>query len=152
MKGLKKIGLILMSIIPESILDACLTPVCPFIVINFLPYEPTGKYTALITTAVYVPLLLTSYVWGLYADKVSKKHILLLFILIGTISTIMIGTSKSFTVLYLSRFLMGLFGSGSTIVKSLIGEEFADELGWGYSIYGSVYGITGILGLLWAFC
>ncbi|KAI8892206.1 major facilitator superfamily domain-containing protein, partial [Globomyces pollinis-pini] len=145
--------ILLLSIIPEAFMDGLFYPLIPYILsnlntnINLIPI-----YTGLLKSTFNLPLLFTASVWGHYSDLNYKntKFILIISLLIGTIATLIIGLSNSIYPIFLARFLMGTFGSNSSIAKSMIAKLTIDQSkrSWAYSCYGAVYGIFGYLGLL----
>jgi MFS family permease len=66
-------------------------------------------------------------------------------LVVCALSILVLGFSKSYIVTLLCRFSAGLFGANSTVAKGYIGDLARDQRlrAWGYSMYGSVYGISG---------
>lgn len=141
-----EIILIIIAIVPEGILEAMLIPLFPYIASSF--NSDNGIDSGLLTSAFYMPLFFMNVIWGTVSDAHGRKPVLLAGLVIGLVSALMISEAKTFTVVFLGRLLAGFFGSNSTIAKSMIGDisTGSKELSWAYSIYGAVYGFSGILG------
>jgi MFS family permease len=146
----QQILILLFALFPEAILESTLIPLYPFMVRHLLdiPESQVGYYSGLLGSAFYMPLFLTNILWGGVSDRMGKKPVLLagLFVCLGT--TILIGLSSSFTIAVLCRFIAGVFGANSTVSKGMLGTMNPDQesRGLAYSWYGSVYGISGIIG------
>ncbi|KAJ3071264.1 hypothetical protein HDU98_005610 [Podochytrium sp. JEL0797] len=169
--------LLLFALLPEAITETMLAPLTPFIIRMLstdLPIEQrdaeVGKragdlglygslsdqttdvvFLGLLTGVFYLPLLVMNIVWGAMSDSMGRKPILLLGLLFGGLSTFTLGVNKtSFTVALLCRFLAGVFGGNSTVAKGALGEIHSTEKGrsWAYSLYGSLYAVSGICGPL----
>lgn len=141
-----EILLIIIAIAPEGILEAMLIPLFPYIASSF--NADNGINTGLLTSAFYMPLFIMNIAWGMISDAHGRKHVLLAGLMIGLISALMISEANDFKTVFIARLLAGIFGSNSTIAKSMIGDfsKTSKELAWAYSTYGAVYGFSGILG------
>ncbi|KAJ3270472.1 hypothetical protein HDV01_007779 [Terramyces sp. JEL0728] len=109
--------LLVSTVIPETLLDSILTPLYPFVIRHMIPELPEEQL------GYYLGLIRIFY----------NAPMLVTNLLWGRLSDMLVA---------------GIFGSNSTIVKAMIGD-FAPDLetrSWGYAIYGSVFGITGIIG------
>jgi MFS family permease len=58
----------------------------------------------------YLPLLIMNLVWGGLSDRIGRKTILYLGLIMNFICAIVFGTTKSFNVLIAFRFIQGMFG------------------------------------------
>ena len=146
-----KIYLLCFLLIPETVLDNTLSPLYPFIARHLLPNNPhVGYYAGLLQSTFYFPLLIMNILWGLASDKFGRKPILIIGIIAMTTFSLILSVSESYSLTLICRFAMGVFGSNSTITKSFIGDISKDQRirSWGYAMYGSVFGICGILGPL----
>jgi MFS family permease len=144
-----KVWILLAGLLPEAIIDSTLTPLYPFIVRQVIPgEEEVGYYAGLLGSAFYLPLFLMNLVWGALSDKVGRKPILLISIFICFLTTLVLGFSQSFGLTLSCRLLAGLFGASSTVAKGMIGDIARDQRdrAWAYAMYGSVYGLSGLLG------
>ncbi|KAI8895779.1 major facilitator superfamily domain-containing protein [Globomyces pollinis-pini] len=142
---------LLSSVIPEAIFEHIIGPLYPYIVRHLLPNEPEtniGFYTGLLGSAVNLPLLVMNLVWGKFSDMYGRKPVLVIGLVGSCIISIWLGLSESYTVTLLSRLASGLFFSNATVAKGMIGDIVRDQKTrtWGYSMYGAVYGISGIVG------
>jgi MFS family permease len=149
----ERILLVLFGLLPEAIFDSTLIPLFPFIVRHLLPNEPesnVGYYTGILGSSFYMPLFIMNVVWGAASDRVGRKPILLIGMLVSMLTTLGLGLSLSFPLTLGCRVVAGLFGANSTIAKGMIGDISRDQRAraWGYAMYGSVYGLSGILGPL----
>ncbi|KAJ3028065.1 UNVERIFIED_CONTAM: hypothetical protein HDU68_002516, partial [Siphonaria sp. JEL0065] len=89
--------------------------------------------------------------WGALSDRMGRVPILILGLIFGGLTTFILGfNSTSFTIALLCRFLAGVFGGNSAVAKGGLGEIHASEAGraWAYSLYGSLYAVSGIVGPL----
>ena len=81
---------------------------------------------------------------------IDGQPVLLGGLCIGAISAFILSFSQSYTLSFFARLLAGIFGSNSTVAKSMIGDiaTTPQETAWGYSAYGAVFGFSGIVGPL----
>ncbi|RKO98017.1 MFS general substrate transporter, partial [Caulochytrium protostelioides] len=112
--------------------------------------DQIGYYAGLLGSCFYAPLFVMNIAWGLASDRVGRKPVLLLGVLVGGCASLMLSLSSHFWVPFAARLLAGLFGANSTVTKGHLGALMPDEVerSWAYGIYGSVYGIMGIVGPL----
>ncbi|KAJ3268872.1 hypothetical protein HDV01_002130 [Terramyces sp. JEL0728] len=148
-----KIIILLTSLIPEAVVDGTIIPLFPFMVRFLLPDEPessVGYHAGLLGSAFYLPLFLMNVVWGGASDKYGRKPILLVGLAACAIVTLILGFSQSFALTWICRFVAGFFGANSTVAKGMIGDIARDQRSrtWGYVFYGSVYGVTQMIGPL----
>ena len=144
---------LLFALLPEAILEGVLIPQYPYIVKFLLPNEleeNIGHYVGILGSAFYLPLFVMNLFWGAASDKIGPKPILIAGLIVCLITTIGFGLAQNFWILVFLRFLSGIFGANSTVAKGMIGETFRnqDARAWSYSLYGSVYGVSGIIGPL----
>ncbi|KAI9208447.1 major facilitator superfamily domain-containing protein [Polychytrium aggregatum] len=143
---------VLGTIVPEAILEAMLIPLYPFMVRSMMKDSVTdiGYYVGLLGSAFYFPLLFMNLVWGGVSDRYGRKPVLIIGLVVCGICTFTIGTTSSFWVAWMCRFMAGFFGGSSTVAKGMLGEIFTNETdrAWGYAMYGTVYGVAGIVGPL----
>jgi MFS family permease len=149
----RKIIYLLAGLIPEALLESTLVPLFPYITKHLLPNEKEadlGRYSGLLGSSFYLPLFLMNLVWGYFSDKYGRKKILIIGLVMMGLTTIGLGFSESFYLTLFCRFVAGLFGANSTVTKGYIGHLARDQRSraWGYAMYGSVYGISGMLGPL----
>jgi MFS family permease len=149
----KKILILLFGLLAEAILESTLIPLFPFIVRHLKPDEDeslVGYYSGLLGSSFYLPLFIMNLVWGAASDKYGRKPILVIGLIATGLTTVGLGLSQSYKVTLLFRFLAGVFGANSTVSKGFIGDIARDQRtrAWGYSIYGAIYGLSGILGPL----
>lgn len=148
----RQIILLLVSIIPESILESTLIPLYPFIVRHLLPNEPEsaiGYYTGMLGSAFYLPLFVMNLFWGSLSDRIGRKPVLVAGLVACLITTVATGISSSYSMVVACRFIAGCFGANSTVVKGAIGDLSARNqklLAWGFTAYGSLFSMAGILG------
>ena len=147
----QQIFILLLSLIPEAILESILIPLYPYIVRHLLPNEPEqniGHYVGLLGSAFYFPLFFMNLIWGTLSDRIGAKPILLMGLVVCFITTIIIGTTNSYTMVWFCRFFAGVFGANSTVAKGMLGNlaREAESRAWGYAMYGSVYGLSGFIG------
>ncbi|KAI8897545.1 major facilitator superfamily domain-containing protein [Globomyces pollinis-pini] len=148
-----QVFVLLTSLIPEAILESTLIPLYPFMVRYLLPGEPEstiGVYTGYLGSAFYLPLFIMNLVWGALSDRYGRKPILMMGLIVLLITSILLGFSQTYGLTLACRFAAGLFGANSTVAKGMIGDIARDgrSRAWGYAMYGSVYGLSGMLGPL----
>ena len=81
---------------------------------------------------------------GLLVDKVNRKKLLLSSMFIWSLSTVISGTTNSFGVLFLMRFILGLFVSATEPAGySLLGDFFPRKV---RTTANSAIGIGGYMG------
>ncbi|KAJ3046304.1 hypothetical protein HDV00_000118 [Rhizophlyctis rosea] len=147
----RQVYLLLMSIIPEAILESALVPLYVFMVkaqSGDQSEDGVGYRAGLLPSAFYGPLFLMNMVWGSASDKIGRKPILVAGLVVGFACALTLGFSTTYVLTFMCRFVAGLFGANSTVAKGMLGEIFNDDTGraWGYAMYGSVYGMSGIVG------
>ncbi|KAJ3291872.1 hypothetical protein HDU79_001979 [Rhizoclosmatium sp. JEL0117] len=150
--------LLLLSLLPEAITETMLRPLVPFM-IRMLSKDldgdrlesEVGIRAGLFGGVFYMPLLVMNIVWGAASDSLGRKPILLMGLLFGGLTTIALGlNTSSFQLALVCRFLAGIFGGNSTVAKGALGEIHSDAKGrsWAFSLYGSLYAFSGIVGPL----
>jgi MFS family permease len=143
--------ILLSGLIPEAILESTLIPLYPFMIRHLLPQEvEIGHYAGLLGSAFYLPLFLMNLVWGAASDRIGRKPILLVGILVCFATSLILGFSESYYLTLCCRLVAGFFGANSTVAKGMIGDLARDTRtrAWSYAMYGSVYGLSGFLGPL----
>ncbi|RKO92839.1 major facilitator superfamily domain-containing protein [Blyttiomyces helicus] len=146
-----QVAVLLTSILPEAILEATLVPLYPFIVRYLLPGEhDVGYKVGLLSSAFYLPLFVTNVLWGWASDRVGRKPVLLAGLAVCALTSLLLALATTYTVVFSARLLAGLFGANSTVAKGALGELLQGPAArsWGYSMYGALFGISGMLGPL----
>ncbi|KAI9319547.1 major facilitator superfamily domain-containing protein [Obelidium mucronatum] len=150
--------LLLLYVLPEAITESMIDPLIPYL-IRYLSFDVpadeleavVGGRSGLFGGVFYLPLLVTNIFWGTLSDIIGRKPVLIIGLFFSALTTFVLGiNTSSFVVALLCRFLAGVFGSNSTVAKGALGEIHLDETGrsWAYSLYGSLYAFSGIVGPL----
>ena len=152
-KSKKQIYLLLFGLFPEAFLEGIVIPLFPFMVRFLYPTAPEtdiGFYTGMLGSAFYLPLFIMNLIWGAASDTYGRKPIIVLGIVITILTTSVLAFSQLFWITFMCRFVAGLFGSNSTVAKGMIGDVARDQKAraWGYALYGSVYGLSSMVGPL----
>jgi MFS family permease len=145
----RQVLLALAGLLPETLLDSTLTPLYPYIAKHFFPISDSktiSQISSLLASAFYLPLFISNTVWGALSDRIGRKICLVISMIVCLVTTVALSLSPSFEWAFSSRFIAGIFGAYSTVVKGMIGTIEPQYLGWGYAVYGSIFGISGILG------
>ncbi|KAK5671851.1 hypothetical protein QVD99_001682 [Batrachochytrium dendrobatidis] len=145
----RQTALLLLAIIPEALFDALLIPLYPFVVKHLLPDESNiGQYVGLMASSFYLPLFVMNLVWGGISDRYGRKPVLIIGLVACLVTTLGIGLSQSFWLTITFRFIAGVFGANSTVAKGMLGDISSDDASrsTAYALYGSIYGISGIVG------
>lgn len=156
---------LLATIFPEAVIEYLVTPLLPFMVRSFAASNSAagagaaasdknvGYLTGLLGSSFYAPLLVTNAMWGGLSDHIGRKPVLVLGLIFGGLSTFVLGLSRTFWLAFLCRFVAGIFGANSTVVKGRLGE-CSDEVqrAWGYSMYGALFGLGEIALLIFERC
>ncbi|KAI8909506.1 major facilitator superfamily domain-containing protein [Gorgonomyces haynaldii] len=133
----RQLFVLLYAITPEAILEAVLIPLFPFLVKQLLPNEKEediGHYVGLLGSAFYLPLFLMNVVWGSLSDHHGRKPILLSGLVVFLATSLVIGIAQEYQTVWLC----------------MLGDmaKTDSQRAWGYAMYGSVYGLAGIVGPL----
>ncbi|KAJ3071261.1 hypothetical protein HDU98_005607 [Podochytrium sp. JEL0797] len=149
---------LLLYVLPEAITETMLDPLIPYMIRSLSTDVPPdqldaviGGRSGLLGGVFYLPLLVMNIFWGTLSDVLGRKPILILGLLFSALTTFVLGiNTTSFVIALFCRFMAGVFGSNSTVAKGALGEIHLDEKGrgWAYSLYGSVYAFSGIVGPL----
>ncbi|KNC96465.1 uncharacterized protein SPPG_08057 [Spizellomyces punctatus DAOM BR117] len=141
--------LLLLALVPEGILEAMLIPLYPYLVrATGVDEGSVGYYAGLLSSAFYGPLFVTNVVWGGISDRYGRRRVLLLGASFGFLAAVLLSIGQRLELLFVARLLAGTFGANSTVTKGTLGLLWGDDDGraWAYSMYGGVYGVSGILG------
>ncbi|KAJ8692199.1 hypothetical protein PTI98_009534 [Pleurotus ostreatus] len=86
----------------------------------------TGYYAGAIESVFFVAECLTVVYWGRLSDRIGRKPVMLIGLVGLAISMITFGLSKSYWVLFLSRFIQGMSNGNMGMAKNII-AEITDE-------------------------
>jgi len=84
--------------------------------------EDIGFYVGLLGSAFYCSLCITNIFWGHLSDKFGRKPILLCNIVGTCIGTIIFGSSQTFPIALLGRFIAGTCSANGTVAKGMLGD------------------------------
>ncbi|KAF4570977.1 hypothetical protein EYR36_008304 [Pleurotus pulmonarius] len=86
----------------------------------------TGYYAGAIESIFFVAECLTVVYWGRLSDRIGRKPVMLIGLMGLAISMITFGLSKSYWLLFLSRFIQGMSNGNMGMAKNII-AEITDE-------------------------
>ncbi|KAF9499984.1 MFS general substrate transporter [Pleurotus eryngii] len=86
----------------------------------------TGYYAGAIESIFFVAECLTVVYWGRLSDRIGRKPVMLIGLMGLAISMITFGLSKSYWLLFLSRFIQGMSNGNMGMTKNII-AEITDE-------------------------
>ncbi|KAJ3075396.1 hypothetical protein HDU98_008225 [Podochytrium sp. JEL0797] len=147
----KAVVLLLLTVMPEVMIHSMLSPTYPYMVKHLLPDEDRiGYYAGLLQSAYFMPTIVCAPVMGFLSDKYGRKPVLLAGLAGYGCGTMLLGLSTTFNASLFSLFFTGCFAGNTIVAKGMIGELTKDDRAraLGYSWYGIVYGICGVLGAI----
>ncbi|KAI9331739.1 major facilitator superfamily domain-containing protein [Obelidium mucronatum] len=128
-----------------------LGPTYPYMVKFLLPGEDRiGYFAGLLQSAYFLPTIVCAPVMGFLSDKYGRKPVLLCGLMGYGFGTMLLGLSTSFHMSLFSLFFTGCFAGNTIVAKGMIGELTKDDKSraLGYSWYGIVYGVCGVIGAI----
>ncbi|OUM60711.1 hypothetical protein PIROE2DRAFT_34146, partial [Piromyces sp. E2] len=145
-----QVFLALLCVLPEAFADSLTIPYIYNMVKEFgvaEKEEDIGFYVGLLGSAFYFSLCITNIFWGHLSDKFGRKPILLCNIIGTCIGTIVFGSSQTFLVALLGRFIAGSCSANGTVAKGMLGDVIDEsQRTIGYSFYGVTWGIASMVG------
>ena len=121
-------------------------PMLPFMVESYhvaRHEEDLGAWVGTAGAAVSVGQLLSSFFWGIAADKFGRRPVMLLGMVNSTFSVLVFGTSTTYAQCVAGRFLSGLLNGNAGVVKTYIGETTEKrEQVKAFSIFALAFGIA----------
>ncbi|ORX55346.1 MFS general substrate transporter [Piromyces finnis] len=147
-----QVFLALLCVLPEAFADSLTVPYIYNMVKDFKvakKEEDIGFYVGLLGSAFYFSLCITNIFWGHLSDKFGRKPVLLCNIVGTCIGIIVFGSSQSFFVALLGRFIAGSCSANGTVAKGMLGDVIDEsQRTIGYSFYGVTWGIASMVGPL----
>jgi len=147
-----QVFLALLCVLPEAFADSLIVPYIYNMVKEFgvaKKEEDIGFYVGLLGSAFYCSLCITNIFWGHLSDKFGRKPILLCNIVGACTGTVVFGSSQSFPIALLGRFIAGTCSANGTVAKGMLGDIIDEsQRTIGYSFYGVTWGIAGMVGPL----
>ncbi len=109
-------------------------------------------YAALLGTVTTVSGISTAFIWGYVADKISRKKLLAIAVLVGEIPTFLTAFSRSYWELLFYRSFTGIGLSGSfPIAKALVADIYpAEKRGRGFAFITAATGGGSLAGMVMA--
>jgi len=147
-----QVFLALLCVLPEAFADSLTVPYIYNMVKEFgvaEKEEDIGYYVGLLGSAFYLSLCITNIFWGHLSDKFGRKPILLCNIVGTCIGTIVFGSSQTFHIALLGRFIAGSCSANGTVAKGMLGDVIDEsQRTIGYSFYGVTWGLASMIGPL----
>jgi len=147
-----QVFLTLLCVIPEAFADSLIIPYIYNMVKDFSvaeKEEDIGFYVGLLGSAFYFSLCITNIFWGHLSDKLGRKPVLLYNIVGTCIGTIVFGSSQTFIIALLGRFIAGSCSANGTVAKGVLGDVIDEsQRTIGYSFYGVTWGLSAMIGPL----
>ncbi|KAJ3224859.1 hypothetical protein HDU81_008277 [Chytriomyces hyalinus] len=152
----KRMGVVLVCVMPEVLIYHMLHPMYPYIVQSLLksdsgaPTEHVGYYTGLLQSAYFLPSIVSAPMLGAWSDNAGRKRVLLVGLAGYGLGSLMLGVGSMFATAVLAMITMGFFSGNATVAKGMIGDLASDDRtrAAGYSAYGIAYAVCSILGAL----
>ncbi|KAJ3230134.1 hypothetical protein HDU81_004749 [Chytriomyces hyalinus] len=153
----KRMGVVLVCVMPEVLIYHMLHPMYPYIVQSLLskgaadtPTEHIGYYTGLLQSAYFLPSIVSAPMLGAWSDSAGRKRVLLVGLAGYGLGSLMLGVGTMFATAVLAMITMGFFSGNATVAKGMIGDLASDDRtrAAGYSAYGIAYAVCSILGAL----
>ncbi|KAI8834409.1 major facilitator superfamily domain-containing protein [Chytriomyces cf. hyalinus JEL632] len=153
---IKRMGVVLVCVMPEVLIYHMLHPMYPYIVQSLLstdaatPTEHIGYYTGLLQSAYFLPSIVSAPMLGAWSDSAGRKRVLLVGLAGYGLGSLMLGVGTMFATAVLAMITMGFFSGNATVAKGMIGDLASDDRtrAAGYSAYGIAYAVCSILGAL----
>ncbi|UNI13902.1 hypothetical protein JDV02_000597 [Purpureocillium takamizusanense] len=92
-----------------------------------LPESDVGFYSGLIESIFSATQMVVLIFWGLLADRVGRKPILLVSLVGMTIGPALFGVARSIWQMILFRSLAGVFSGSSLIIRTMMGDHSTPE-------------------------
>ncbi|TPX48145.1 hypothetical protein SeLEV6574_g02208 [Synchytrium endobioticum] len=140
--------LLLLTILPEGMLDAMLAALLPFMLRLAVSEQMVGFCVGYISSAFYLPLLVMNYVWGATADRYGRYPVLIAGLVVMISTSLYLSFATTFWGIFIARFVAGIFGANSTIAKGTIGLIHQDNSARAvyFALYSVLYGGAGLVG------
>ncbi|PWY95192.1 MFS general substrate transporter [Aspergillus sclerotioniger CBS 115572] len=131
----------------EPISATMLFPFVYFMVKDFDPsdVEHIGLRAGLVTTAFFIPQMITTIPYGIISDRYGRKPVLLAGLIGSAVFLGLFGLSRSLPWAIASRVLCGFFNGNSPITRTVAGE-IADRAHLNQGKVFAIFGLTGALG------
>lgn len=81
-----------------------------------------GQLTGFCSGLLNIGQALTSFLWGMAADRVGRKKVIYIGLSATALSTLMLGLSVNYTMACLARLLGGLLNGTIGTLKTIVGE------------------------------
>lgn len=105
-----------------------------------------GLYVGVAASAFAVAQIASAFAWGVLADRVGRRPVLLLGMCGSSIAVLVYGTAKTYWQLVLGRALGGLLNGNSPVVKTYVGEithkDFQPQV---FGLFALTFGISSAL-------
>ncbi|RAL01131.1 MFS transporter [Aspergillus ibericus CBS 121593] len=143
-RTLTMVGLIALM---EPISATMLFPFVYFMVKDFDPsdVEHIGFRAGLITSAFFIPEIITTIPYGIISDRYGRKPVLLAGLLGSAIFLCLFGLSRSLTWAIASRAMCGFFNGNNPITRTVAGEV-AERAHLDEGKVFAIFGLTAALG------
>jgi len=124
---------------PSRIIDACAT-------------SEFYYYAGLVGMIPTLSGILTTFIWGYLADKLSRRMLFAVAVLVGEVPCFLTGFARSYYELLVLRALTGIGINGAApVARALVADIYPpDKRGKGYAVYNFSTGFGVLLGMLMA--
>lgn len=124
----------------------------PYMVHDFYPalsMKALGNKAGFLGSAFSAGSLVGNFMWGIAADRVGRRPVLLCGLVGTAVSAILFGFSGNFYMAVFSRFLWGLLNGNIGVSKTYMGEILDDSnIARGMAIFGVFGGVGRTVGAL----
>ncbi|KAH3890596.1 hypothetical protein DPMN_014681, partial [Dreissena polymorpha] len=144
----KLVFLVFMSLFSSSFNVTFLFPFLPEMILMFgYKEEEKGYYAGFVASALFVGRFFGSYFWGWLSDRVGRKPVMLLTILLNGLSSLAFGFTTSITFAIITRLFSGLV-NGTVGTSKTILYEISDNTNQavGMSIISVAWGMGMMVG------
>lgn len=109
-------------------------------------------YAGLVGTIPVLAGIATTFIWGYLADKLSRRSLFALTVLVGEVPCFLTGFARNYHELLLLRAFTGIGINGAApVARALIADLYRpEERGKGYAVYNFSSGFGVLLGMLMA--
>ncbi|ORZ33745.1 major facilitator superfamily domain-containing protein [Catenaria anguillulae PL171] len=106
-----------------------------------------GVYTGWLTACMMIGALMSSYPWGLFADRYGRRPVMLIGMFSTGVLALLFGFSSSYAMAVVWRTLLGLMNGVVTTAKAQMAEVCSQKhMPRGFSIMSVAWGLGAVFG------